>query len=92
MKGLFIVNRYYRDEGMEYIYLRLKEEFAGYGVSLDRRVCPLSEINGTVNADCDFVVFWDKDVTACRLLENSGVRVYNNSYASLVLSNKNFEI
>ena len=89
MKGLFITNRYYTDNGMKYIYARLQAEFACFSVRLDISKCPIVCQNSTVNVgDYDFIIFWDKDVTACRALENSGYRVFNNSHALFVCDNK----
>lgn len=89
MKGLFITNRYYTDNGMQYIYARLKEEFANFSVCLDIAKCPVINQNSAINVgEYDFIVFWDKDVTACRALENSGYKVFNNSHALFVCDNK----
>lgn len=89
MKGLFITNRYYTDNGMKYIYARLKEEFANFSVFLEMSKCPIISQTGKVNVGkYDFIIFWDKDVTACRALENSGYRVFNNSHALYVCDNK----
>lgn len=89
MKGLFITNRYYTDNGMQYIYARLKDEFAKFSVCLDIAKCPIISQTGSEKiGDYDFIVFWDKDVTACRALENAGYRVFNNSHALFVCDNK----
>ncbi len=36
----------------------------------------------------DFVLFWDKDITLCRMLEEMGMRVFNSSFAIAACDNK----
>lgn len=38
--------------------------------------------------DVDFVLFWDKDITLCRMLEEMGLKVFNKSSAIAACDNK----
>lgn len=78
MKGAFVENRYYTDDGATYAYKRLAEEFAARGVALERTVCPIIVADET-RFDYDFAVFWNKDVAAALALERSGIVVVNDS-------------
>lgn len=73
LKGAFVVNKYYTDDGIEYVYTRLKEELAKGGASLERVACPTLEYgdDGAMRAECnaDFAIFWNKDAAVARALE-----------------------
>ncbi len=87
MRGVFITNRYYDDGGMQYVYERLRAEFEPLGVTLDRRACPIAATEPIDLGPVDFVVFWDKDVAACRLLERR-YKVFNGARAVAVCDDK----
>lgn len=81
MKGLIVRNRYYTDEGMEYVFSRLADEFGRRGVECS--VCsPVLTVgrNGrpATDADGDFAVYWNKDVALCAALERQ-MRCFNSS-------------
>ena len=67
MKGAALVNAYYQTEEIMYQPRRLKEEFAALGAELEivsAEAFPFLVENGklcSALADCDFIVFWDKD-------------------------------
>lgn len=85
MRGAFVVNKYYTDNGMEYVADRLTAELNARGVTLDVAVCPTLMYDGECNinfgGDFDFVVFWNKDVLVARALEKRGLRVFNSAAA-----------
>jgi glutathione synthase/RimK-type ligase-like ATP-grasp enzyme len=50
-----------------------------------------SKRRGAIKAllsSCSFVIFWDKDVFLCRILENAGLRVFNSSEAVRICDDK----
>lgn len=88
-QGVIVRNRYYTDDGMEYVYDRLIACFRAHGVHVD--VCSptlsvCSEPQPVVSAD--FAVFWDKDVALARAIEQGGVRCFNASRAIAVCDDK----
>lgn len=85
MKGVFVVNRYYSDEGTEYVRSRLTHELARLGHTLEVAPCPAAVIGENCEAErwsgYDYAVFWDKDVAAARALESGGLRLFNRAHA-----------
>ncbi|MDR0426517.1 MAG: hypothetical protein LBH24_05015 [Clostridiales bacterium] len=84
MKGLCYTNRYYTDAGTRYAVKRLKEAFAAHGAALTDAPTPpiLLESGGlSERPETDFVLFWNKDVPAARVLERAGLRVFNSARA-----------
>jgi len=85
VRGIFVANNYYSDEGMEYCYNALKTAFQKRGVTLDKRSTYLiyagKGIYPYLLDRTEFIIFWDKDITISRGLEKWGNRVFNNSYA-----------
>lgn len=81
MKGLIVRNRYYTDEGMEYVFERLSAELHKRGASCT--VCsPILTVgrDGRPETDAagDFAVYWNKDVALCVALERQ-MRCFNSS-------------
>lgn len=74
MEGVVVRNRYYRDEGSDYVCKRLAEELSALGVKTSE-----SNVADVLAKDVlpSFVVFFDKDYAGARLLEKRGVRVFN---------------
>ena len=85
MKGLFIVNKYYSDEGMEYCFNALKAAFEKHGVNLEKKSYQYFKQSGkAISFDllgADFLIFWDKDIVVAKAMERVGFRVFNNAYA-----------
>lgn len=80
MNVAFIQNKYYSDSGMEYIFSRLKEEFFKCGVNLIKPKIYVNYGFGSAESDFKFAVFWDKDVSLCKMLERQGIRCFNSSF------------
>ena len=78
MRGVVVVNGYYKSESESYRFRRLQESFAARGVELFlyENNIPYSEKSFS---DTDFCIFCDKDVYLSRLIEKAGVRVFNRS-------------
>lgn len=85
MRGVFAVNKYYTDNGVEYAAARLQSEFAKRGHTLDVAPCPTlmydEKCNRSLLGGFDFVIFWNKDCIAASELERTGVRVFNSAQA-----------
>jgi ribosomal protein S6--L-glutamate ligase/gamma-F420-2:alpha-L-glutamate ligase len=88
MNGIIITNRYYLDEGMKYLLGRLIQSANDRGVTLTHSICPLVNEFKIDLGQADFIIFWDKDVVACKVLENAGYRVFNSSETIRVCDNK----
>lgn len=80
MKGVIVVNGYYKGESYSHQVKRIRDELIIRGVAVD-----VYENNKPVEIcdrfDYDFGVFLDKDVLLARTMENSGVLLFNNSFA-----------
>jgi len=81
LKGALLFNKYYTDEGQDYVQARLTECFSKRGVCLHSPVVYAQFGGAPKLPEIDFVIFWDKDVVLAKCLEQSGVRVFNNSFA-----------
>lgn len=75
----FVKNKYYTDDGTEYARKRLGEQLAKRGFLLED-YAPFAEYPAPLPQH-KAVIFWDKDVALARMLERSGVRVFNPSAA-----------
>lgn len=74
MEGVIVRNRYYRDEGSDYVCGRLAEELKLFGIKTN--TCSVFDLLAN-DVFPEFAVFFDKDYTSARLLEKKGVRVFN---------------
>jgi ribosomal protein S6--L-glutamate ligase/gamma-F420-2:alpha-L-glutamate ligase len=73
---------------MKYLLGRLIQSANDRGVTLTHSICPLVCNFKAELGQADFVIFWDKDVVACKVLENSGYRVFNSSETIRICDNK----
>lgn len=74
----FIQNKYYTDDGMEYVFARLRDELSGRSVAL----CMRDDLYASyplASPDFSVAVFWDKDVALAKRLESVGVRLVNRA-------------
>lgn len=80
MRGIIVVNGYYRTDASVYQAERLKAELENIGVCAE-----IYENNRPVSldkkTDCDFAVYFDKDIYLARKLEADGVRLFNGAAA-----------
>lgn len=91
MKGYIVRNRYYTDEGMDYAFRRMCEEFARRGVGC-AVVAPMMSFggDGVLTADIpdgDFAVFWDKDAVLNAAVAKK-MRCFNTASAVTVCDDK----
>lgn len=95
MKGLILINTYFRTDEVMYQPGRLAEEFAALGVTADVRsgdffpftLMENGEIDNRVK-EYDFCIFLDKDKYLGDLLEKTGIPVFNSSYSVSVCDDK----
>ncbi len=92
MKGLLVVNHYLTAEkysGMNKMLLDAADK-VGIEMELKTNAELLAEfaIGDKRRVEADFVLFWDKDVTLCRMIEEMGVRSFNSSKAIAACDNK----
>ena len=90
MKGLLIVNNFMHSKKFYDLYnifidasRKLKID-----LTLKRTGELLHNIDSLSSLNVDFVIFWDKDVVLCQMLEALGISVFNNSKAIENCDNK----
>ena len=91
MKVLIAVNAYIKNKSQVSQAERIAEEFSARGVTAEiKKNFNLARISGnSVAAETyDFCVFLDKDKVAARLLEKSGLRLFNTAAAIEVCDDK----
>ena len=80
MKGVVVVNGYYQSKSYTHQVSRILDEFAKQNKLLELFVNNQPIIVGS-SFDCDFAIFLDKDVSLARMMESSGVVVFNSSFS-----------
>ncbi|MBE7088897.1 MAG: RimK family alpha-L-glutamate ligase [Clostridiales bacterium] len=91
MKGIIVVNAYIKTKSQILQAERIKEELENLGAEVEiKKNFNLAQIkNGEVyNKRYDFCVYLDKDKACARMLEKSGVRLFNCSTAIEICDNK----
>ncbi|MBQ3110148.1 MAG: RimK family alpha-L-glutamate ligase [Clostridia bacterium] len=93
MKAYLITNHYLVSEKFNTLNTLLIESAQKCGIELEPKtnaemlsyltVGGSEEIKGV-----DFILFWDKDITLCRMLEGLGIKVFNSSQAIAACDNK----
>ena len=93
MKAWLVVNHYLNSEKFNELNSLLTDAGARLGIALDVKtnaeILSSLTICGGKDLDLpDFVLFWDKDITLCRMLESLGLPVFNSSRAIASCDNK----
>lgn len=94
MKGILLVNAYYRAEEYLYQARRMREELAARGVAVDvvRNDGFAMQIRGEdyVNpyTNYDFCIYWDKDKYVLDMLDRKGMRLFNPAEAIRLCDDK----
>ncbi len=91
MKVLIAVNAYIKNKSQISQVQRIAEELTARGAAVEiKRNFNLAYIssNAVLAPDYDFCVFLDKDGVAARLLEKSGLRLFNTAAAIAVCDDK----
>ena len=93
-KGILIVNSFLNTNKFNEIYGWLSKAARDHGADLTvmtnaEFVVDISMGDITPKApECDFVLFWDKDVALAKMLEAKGLKVYNSADAIAACDNK----
>lgn len=93
MKAYLVTNHYLVSEKFNTLNNLLVESAKECGIELmvktnAQMLSSLSVGGGESIEGVDFVLFWDKDVTLCRMLEGLGLKVFNQSQAIAACDNK----
>lgn len=76
MKGILAVNHFLNTEKFNELHSVLVSSAEKSGIELEIKT---NLELATEKADCDFVLFWDKDINLARRLEKAGLSVYNSA-------------
>ncbi len=85
MTGFLVVNAYLKSEKFDALHRHLVSSAAQQGISLTVKT---NEDMLFCTEKPDFVLFWDKDVNAARLLEKRGIPVLNTADAIALCDDK----
>lgn len=93
MTAYLIVNHYLVTDKYNELYSLLTESAKNQGIDLivktNAEILSQLTVCGSENLEkVDFVLFWDKDIALCRLLEGMGFKVFNSSKAISACDNK----
>ncbi|MCM1533232.1 MAG: RimK family alpha-L-glutamate ligase [Corallococcus sp.] len=93
MKGVIITNPFDRSETQLYKVKRMLREFSYLGVDVetasnDRFAAYVEDGKSVCRLKADFALYFDKDKYTARLLEKSGVRVFNSASATEICDDK----
>ncbi|MCR5608744.1 MAG: RimK family alpha-L-glutamate ligase [Lachnospiraceae bacterium] len=90
MKGILIVNHYLNSDKFTSLNKWVLESAKKYNIDMkiftNREVMLLSE--DEIKSQCDFILFWDKDIMLAKRLENMNIRVINSSDSILNCDDK----
>ena len=78
MKGILAVNHFLNAKKFNELHSTLLSSAEKQGIELEIKT---NLELATENADCDFVLFWDKDIHLARQLEKKGIPVFNSALA-----------
>lgn len=94
-KGLVIVNAFHLFDEYKHQYIRLKEEFSHFNISLDlisnQEILTYIDKSGNVlakNLKYDFIIYLDKDYYIAKMLEHAGYRLFNNAEVIRICDDK----
>ncbi|MFV0255150.1 MAG: RimK family alpha-L-glutamate ligase [Erysipelotrichaceae bacterium] len=92
-KGLILTNHYLKSDDIIYKVNRLKEEFEKFDIVIEHQTATflvglINNGNTQLNKQYDFILYLDKDKYLSRLIEKSGIRIFNNSQAMEICDDK----
>lgn len=90
MRGILVINNFVAGEKTLELASFLKNAATENGIELEvkRTGELLHNYDYLRKLECDFVLFWDKDVILAQMLENCGFKVFNSSSAIYACDNK----
>lgn len=90
MKGYLIVNGFLDNHRFTVLYEMLLSAFEKENISI--KLISNKDIYQKIalknDLECDFIIFWDKDILLAKLLENQGYRLYNSSETIRICDDK----
>ncbi len=86
IKGLLVTNHFLTSEKFNTLHRHLIESAEKSGIELLHKTN--LELACESSFDCEFALFWDKDTTLAKRIENSGIRSFNSSRAIELCDNK----
>ena len=80
MKGILIVNGFLMTDRFKILYDLLVEAFNNQGIPLLLKTNDeiITSIQDKFDLDCDFIIFWDKDIVLGERLEKAGYKLFNS--------------
>lgn len=80
MKGILIVNGFLMTDRFKILYKLLIEAFNNKGIPLILKTNDeiITTIQDDFNLECDFIIFWDKDILLGERLEKAGYKLFNS--------------
>lgn len=80
MKGILIVNGFLMTDRFKILYKLLIEAFNDKGIPLILKTNDeiITTIQDDFNLECDFIIFWDKDILLGERLEKAGYKLFNS--------------
>ncbi|MCL1901391.1 MAG: RimK family alpha-L-glutamate ligase [Firmicutes bacterium] len=93
MKGLIVTNAFFLDENLKWHADRFIDEFKKLNVETewlknDRVLAYLNSGKVECGLEYDFVLYLDKDIHICRMLDRAGLKVFNGAKAIEVCDDK----
>ena len=93
MKGLIVTNAFFLDENLKWHIDKFVNEFNKLNVEMqwlknDQILTYLNNGKIECGLDFDFVLYLDKDIHVCRMLEKAGLKVFNSAKAIEVCDDK----
>ncbi len=93
MRAYLVTNHYLVSEKFNTLNNLLVESAKKCGIELicktNAEMLSTLSVGGGEKIDgVDFILFWDKDITLCRMLEELGLKVFNSSQAIAACDNK----
>ena len=89
-RGLLFTNHFLASPSFDTLYGLFDEAGAACGVTLSRATGgdAVVPFDGHPAKDCDFVIFWDKDIAAARRILRHGIPVFNAPDAIRICDSK----
>lgn len=78
MTGILVINHFLSSKKFDELHSHLVDTAKSMGIDLQIK----SNLDMIFDdTECDFVLFWDKDIALAKSLESKGIRVFNSSSA-----------
>lgn len=90
MKGYLVVNKFLINDRFSILYEKLVNAFLRENIRLmlitNDKI--KASIDSCIKLDCDFIIFWDKDILLAKLLEKNGYKLFNSSDTIAICDDK----